>query len=334
MKHRHSELYEGLLIPTGTRLSRPKLSDLAALLRIARRGNSIESLNAKATFEWIFTYACWLLVVLPALIYLWSDRQLAPVYLSLGAAAFIVNIVVHAGLRFAPWLTVRLDLLIRISELLIVSANVTLAHLVVGGFEFNAVYVVFLVIGAVGGGARRTLELSGIILFLMTASNTFAVGFIPGVTIAHALVNVAVHAAIFALTAITALFLFGRERQMSHYADTDALTGLFNRRAFYPTLLYVAVMANERRRPASLILCDLDLFKQVNDTYGHDMGDLVLKEFASRIRDCIPVPRRLVGSEARSSLSSCRTPTRVKPSTSPRGSGCTSAPLRAHTAPR
>ena len=79
-------------------------------------------------------------------------------------------------------------------------------------------YVVFLVIGAVGGGARRTLELSGIILFLMTASNTFAVGFIPGVTIAHALVNVAVHAAIFVSTAITALFLFGRERQMSHYA--------------------------------------------------------------------------------------------------------------------
>ena len=203
-------------------------------------------------------------------------------------AALIVNLAVLAGLHLAPWLTVRLDLLIRISELLLVSANVTLAHLVIGGLEFNAVDVVFLVIGAVGGGARRTLELGGIILFLMTASNTFAAGMMTDITLTHALVNVAIHAAIFALTSVTALFLFGRERQMSHYAHTDALTGLFNQRAFYPTLLHVAVMANERRRPASLILCDLDLFKQVNDTYGHDMGDLVLKEAASRLKACIP----------------------------------------------
>ena len=112
-------------------------------------------------------------------------------------------------------------------------------------------------------------------------------------------------------------------------------TGLFNRRAFYPTSLYVAVMANERRRPASLILCDLDLFKQVTKTNGYDMGDLVLKEFASRIRGPHSAFRDgLSGRRRRSSLSSCRTPTRVKPSTSPRGSGCTSAPLRAHTAPR
>jgi two-component system cell cycle response regulator len=67
-------------------------------------------------------------------------------------------------------------------------------------------------------------------------------------------------------------------------AITDALTGLHNRRYLerhLGTLLQQAMMTG---RPLSLLLADIDHFKRINDTYGHDTGDAVLKEFASRFR--------------------------------------------------
>jgi two-component system cell cycle response regulator len=67
-------------------------------------------------------------------------------------------------------------------------------------------------------------------------------------------------------------------------AVTDALTGLHNRRYLdnhLETLFNRAVM---RERPLSVMITDLDRFKTVNDTYGHDGGDDVLREFAKRLR--------------------------------------------------
>ncbi len=64
-------------------------------------------------------------------------------------------------------------------------------------------------------------------------------------------------------------------------AVTDQLTGLFNRR--YMSRHLNTLMAEGVRKPVSFLLLDVDFFKQVNDTYGHDVGDEVLREFASRI---------------------------------------------------
>jgi two-component system cell cycle response regulator len=66
-------------------------------------------------------------------------------------------------------------------------------------------------------------------------------------------------------------------------AITDQLTGLHNRR--YMGRHLDALMASARRhgRPLAFVIMDIDFFKQVNDTYGHDIGDEVLKEFAGRI---------------------------------------------------
>lgn len=65
-------------------------------------------------------------------------------------------------------------------------------------------------------------------------------------------------------------------------ALTDSLTGVFNRRyvsAHLPRLLERAVDSN---KPVSVLMFDIDHFKVVNDTYGHDVGDEVLKEVANR----------------------------------------------------
>jgi two-component system, cell cycle response regulator len=67
-------------------------------------------------------------------------------------------------------------------------------------------------------------------------------------------------------------------------AVTDELTGLYNRRYFDRHLKLMLDKAREQDRDMAVMLIDMDYFKAVNDTHGHDAGDAVLKEFAQRLR--------------------------------------------------
>ena len=70
-------------------------------------------------------------------------------------------------------------------------------------------------------------------------------------------------------------------------AITDALTGLHNRRYMETHLGTLVEQAAARGKPISVLVLDIDYFKSVNDTYGHDAGDDVLREFAIRLRKSI-----------------------------------------------
>ena len=70
-------------------------------------------------------------------------------------------------------------------------------------------------------------------------------------------------------------------------AITDALTGLHNRRYMESHLGTLAEQASSRGKPLALMMIDIDFFKSINDKYGHDAGDDVLREFAMRIRKSI-----------------------------------------------
>lgn len=65
---------------------------------------------------------------------------------------------------------------------------------------------------------------------------------------------------------------------------TDALTGAFNRRYLMQQLTYELDRAQRYGRSLSVMLCDVDHFKHVNDSYGHQVGDEVLIEFAKSLR--------------------------------------------------
>lgn len=67
-------------------------------------------------------------------------------------------------------------------------------------------------------------------------------------------------------------------------AITDGLTGLHNRRYLETHLQALLDQAAVKGRPLSALLVDIDFFKAVNDTHGHDAGDDVLREFAKRLR--------------------------------------------------
>ncbi len=75
--------------------------------------------------------------------------------------------------------------------------------------------------------------------------------------------------------------------QTMEMAIMDGLTGLHNRRYFDKHFKTLTHQAASRGKTLSLILTDIDFFKSVNDTHGHDVGDDVLREFGDRIRKSI-----------------------------------------------
>ncbi len=77
------------------------------------------------------------------------------------------------------------------------------------------------------------------------------------------------------------------EEHMQHMAQYDALTHLPNRALFEDRLHQAIAGAQRNRAHLALMFIDLDKFKPVNDTYGHGVGDLLLKEVATRIQDCL-----------------------------------------------
>jgi two-component system, cell cycle response regulator len=76
--------------------------------------------------------------------------------------------------------------------------------------------------------------------------------------------------------------------QMSiEMAITDALTGLYNRRYMESHVGALVEQAATRGKPLTVLVLDIDYFKAINDTHGHDAGDDVLREFALRVRKSI-----------------------------------------------
>jgi diguanylate cyclase (GGDEF)-like protein len=90
------------------------------------------------------------------------------------------------------------------------------------------------------------------------------------------------------------------KQEMERLAHTDPLTGLHNRRYFMRRLHEETERVKRHGHALSVLLLDLDHFKDVNDTYGHDAGDRVLQRIARQIEDCkraSDVAARLGGEE-------------------------------------
>lgn len=74
-------------------------------------------------------------------------------------------------------------------------------------------------------------------------------------------------------------------REIEYISNTDRLTGIPNRKKFEETIGKEISRAKRYGHPLSLAILDLDLFKQINDTHGHDTGDQVLRQIADLIRN-------------------------------------------------
>ncbi|MGI9046050.1 MAG: bifunctional diguanylate cyclase/phosphodiesterase, partial [Burkholderiales bacterium] len=89
---------------------------------------------------------------------------------------------------------------------------------------------------------------------------------------------------IFAARAAAELVRKRAEEDMRHMAHHDALTGLPNRLLFHDRISHAIVQARRYRQQAAVLFLDLDRFKNINDTLGHEAGDSALREMATRLQ--------------------------------------------------
>jgi len=75
----------------------------------------------------------------------------------------------------------------------------------------------------------------------------------------------------------------------THYQNsiTDILTGLYNRRYFMSQFLIAMNQSRRYHSPISVLICDIDNFKDINDQYGHDNGDLALQSFSEMLKTSV-----------------------------------------------
>ncbi len=84
------------------------------------------------------------------------------------------------------------------------------------------------------------------------------------------------------------------QKQFRHLAETDSLTGSANRRAFLQYLEMEVTRSERHDAETSIIMVDLDHFKNINDTCGHAAGDTVLREVVKAMQSCLR-PRDMLG---------------------------------------
>jgi two-component system cell cycle response regulator len=106
--------------------------------------------------------------------------------------------------------------------------------------------------------------------------------------------------------------LLEAQEKLRHQANHDALTGLLNRSAILERLNVELSRARRQKAPLSVVMSDVDRFKNINDTHGHQVGDAVLGEMAQRMSVAVRVydaVGRYGGEEFLTVLPGCDGPT-------------------------
>jgi diguanylate cyclase len=76
-----------------------------------------------------------------------------------------------------------------------------------------------------------------------------------------------------------------KSQEVEYESYHDALTGLYNRKAYEDKLQETVANLERYNVPASMIICDIDFFKKINDNFGHKVGDLALKKLAELLKE-------------------------------------------------
>lgn len=122
---------------------------------------------------------------------------------------------------------------------------------------------------------------------------------VPYGDVNNVLVISATHAALFGVGGLGILMFFSRlgqhVDQIEYDAGHDGLTGVLNRRVFMQTLSRELRRSRRSEQPLSLLMIDVDDFKHINDSRGHDVGDQCLRQLARTLMDTVGRPGDAVG---------------------------------------
>lgn len=100
------------------------------------------------------------------------------------------------------------------------------------------------------------------------------------------------------------------EQEMRQLATYDGLTSLYNRAPFLVCCEQYLTLARRAKRPMAILFLDIDHFKSINDTHGHEIGDSTIRTVAQLVRAHLRSSDVAGRMGAKSSSSRCQTPTR------------------------
>ncbi len=179
----------------------------------------------------------------------------------------------------------------RAVDYLLVSSLITFtsALILVTQDEFRMIWYFLLVyLTFILTDIKRGLIVTFVSIFIILLSNVFYDLKLSSIAITSAILGISI-------ACLISMFhnkkvsdyessLQDKNLALHKYASTDALTGITNRRIFNEICERYFHAAQRHNKNLSLLILDLDLFKKVNDTYGHQVGDLVLIKFTEVIQ--------------------------------------------------
>lgn len=168
------------------------------------------------------------------------------------------------------------------SFMVVVFVRHTILVIRLGGAAFSARYVqVVLIVEALVLSLRAISALSGDVADMLQASPIQNV-YIASYAVAMLMLSVG-------------LVLMATDRlraELEHLATHDSLTGALNRRALIEAAALELARCRRNYKVMALLVMDLDHFKAINDTHGHQAGDRVLVDFATRVKNLLRQPDR------------------------------------------
>ncbi|MHB8241465.1 MAG: GGDEF domain-containing protein [Solirubrobacteraceae bacterium] len=162
--------------------------------------------------------------------------------------------------------------------LALIAAGVILS----GGPKSPALPWLVLPAGMVAARFRPQVVIAGL-LITVVAILVATLGVNPTATLHD---PVPVFATLALLAGVVSIVWALQAAELHHRSEAilDPLTGLLNRHALAPRFIEISLQARLTRQPVCLLLCDVDNFKTINDRFGHDCGDAVLRDVAYALR--------------------------------------------------
>ncbi|MEO5336200.1 MAG: GGDEF domain-containing protein [Magnetospirillum sp. WYHS-4] len=240
-------------------------------------------------FQYRFTCAILLFSVLITAIFqvavLEGQAQADPSYLNVSRAYLAISVLYYAVLRGRPsrlgpvaWTYAGLSWLLHLSTFLLNTPD----ELRIVWFVLNLPGV-YLVLGSAAGIGFTVLSMAAVVAangFLDTPYSSTAI-----VTCLMGMVYLSVFFHAFAARSISFHHaMVEANRKLAEMAARDPLTGLFNARAYYRLCEGALRQSQRSGRPFAMLFVDLDHFKSINDKYGHEAGDTVLRSVAERLQ--------------------------------------------------
>lgn len=197
-----------------------------------------------------------------------SDGMATGNQISLGVLWALVALFTYVGSRWLPWWFIDVSLL---ASVLLLALSVT--------FTPSGAVAVADGVGIIGFGVFAAYQLSArrLTVFLVVATAAYLVAVIRHPVLHEPFVAVLVML-IFVLSTLHVWHLVNRLRDT---AVTDPLTGALNRKGLFERAPAMRAVAERAGNPSTVVIIDLDRFKQFNDSYGHTAGDRLLRDLVT-----------------------------------------------------